>query len=370
MAPIHYSWNVTYERQVTSMDWSSRPLAIGRSAERRRSTSRWRGTRLARRSGRRSSPPTRRRAPATPDDLRRQIPVIMQLFEALRLPLLEVPGFEADDVLGTVVDRARAQDLDVVLRHQRQGHAPAREPRGARARAGARAGEQIVSTRTRCARSGGGDSGADPRSPRADGRLHRQHPRRPWRGPEDCGQAHRPVRLACERPLRAPHPRARASCARRLAANREQALLSRELATVSTRVPLPEDLEALRRQEPDWERLRALWTELEFAALLRQLRQRPARRVGRARPRRCAGPEALAAFLAKVPAGEPRRRGLGGRGRAAPDSVRRRFRALHHSRRRATCRRDAPRTTLPDCAGRQPDRARRKRCWSGGSRAA
>ena len=56
-----------------------------------------------------------------------------------------------------------------------------------------------------------------------------------------------------------------------LAANRKQALLSRELATVSTRVPIEQDLEAFRRQEPDWERLRALWTELEFHTLLRQL---------------------------------------------------------------------------------------------------
>src|SRR5262249_39577830 len=56
-----------------------------------------------------------------------------------------------------------------------------------------------------------------------------------------------------------------------LATHREQAFLSRELATVSTRVPIAEDLEVFKRQEPDWERLRALWTELEFETLLRQL---------------------------------------------------------------------------------------------------
>jgi len=38
------------------------------------------------------------RAP-TPNDLRTQIPLVKTLFEALRLPLLEVAGFEADDVL-------------------------------------------------------------------------------------------------------------------------------------------------------------------------------------------------------------------------------------------------------------------------------
>src|SRR5258707_9183875 len=54
------------------------------------------------------------RAP-TPDDLRTQIPLVKTLFEALRLPLLEVPGFEADDVLGTVVDRTRDLPIELVL---------------------------------------------------------------------------------------------------------------------------------------------------------------------------------------------------------------------------------------------------------------
>src|SRR5258705_11085153 len=45
--------------------------------------------------------------PAMPDDLRTQIAYVKKLFEALRLPLLEVVGFEADDVLGTLVDRVR-----------------------------------------------------------------------------------------------------------------------------------------------------------------------------------------------------------------------------------------------------------------------
>src|SRR5216683_4014503 len=54
------------------------------------------------------------RAP-TPDDLRTQIPYVKTLFEALRLPLLEVPGFEADDVLGTVVDRTHDLPVEMVL---------------------------------------------------------------------------------------------------------------------------------------------------------------------------------------------------------------------------------------------------------------
>jgi DNA polymerase-1 len=74
---------------------------------------------------------------------------------------------------------------------------------------------------------------------------------------------------------------------------------------VSTRVPIPEDLEALRRQEPDWERLRALWTELELRTLLRQLPEEPGAPVALADEAPVDTPEGLAAFLAKIPAGEP-----------------------------------------------------------------
>ena len=53
--------------------------------------------------------------PGMPDDLRSQIALVKRVFEALRLPLLEVPGFEADDVLGTLVDRMRSEAVEMVL---------------------------------------------------------------------------------------------------------------------------------------------------------------------------------------------------------------------------------------------------------------
>src|SRR5437879_1043926 len=50
-----------------------------------------------------------------PPDLARQLPHVRRLFEALRTPVIEVPGFEADDVLGTLVERVADRDLDVVI---------------------------------------------------------------------------------------------------------------------------------------------------------------------------------------------------------------------------------------------------------------
>jgi DNA polymerase-1 len=91
-----------------------------------------------------------------------------------------------------------------------------------------------------------------------------------------------------------------------LAANRKQALLSRELATVSTRVPIEVDLEAFRRRDPDWNRLRALWTEMEFYTLLRQLPAPAAAAVASGvDTTTLADGAALADYVGRVPPGEP-----------------------------------------------------------------
>ena len=240
---------------------------------------------------------------ATPDDLRRQIPVVMQLFEALRLPLLEVPGFEADDVLGTVVDRARAQDLDVVLVTSDKDMLQLVGPRVRVLAPGARAGEQVLYDADKVREKWGVGPEQIPDLLALMGDSIDNIPGVPGVGQKTAvkliGQFGSVDGLYDHLTL------VPGKLRETLAANRKQALLSRELATVSTRVPLPEDLEGLRRQEPDWERLRALWTELELRTLLRQLPEQPGAPVEMADELPVDSPEALAAFLAKVPAGEP-----------------------------------------------------------------
>ena len=44
-----------------------------------------------------------------PEDLRRQIPYIRRSLEALKIPILEAAGFEADDVIGTLARQAAEQ---------------------------------------------------------------------------------------------------------------------------------------------------------------------------------------------------------------------------------------------------------------------
>src|SRR6516225_9583784 len=51
----------------------------------------------------------------TPPDLLDQIPFVRRILEAMRIPVLEYPGFEADDVIGTLARRAEAAGMDVVI---------------------------------------------------------------------------------------------------------------------------------------------------------------------------------------------------------------------------------------------------------------
>ena len=52
---------------------------------------------------------------ATPEELVAQIPACQQITERLNIPVLVVPGFEADDVLGTLARQARAAGCDTVI---------------------------------------------------------------------------------------------------------------------------------------------------------------------------------------------------------------------------------------------------------------
>ena len=53
--------------------------------------------------------------PETPEDIRKAVPVIKQLLEAMNIPVLEVAGFEADDVIGTLAKQGEQQGFEVYM---------------------------------------------------------------------------------------------------------------------------------------------------------------------------------------------------------------------------------------------------------------
>ena len=52
---------------------------------------------------------------ATPEDIKLAVPIIKQIVEAHRIPVIEVPGYEADDVIGTLAGLAEKEGFEVLM---------------------------------------------------------------------------------------------------------------------------------------------------------------------------------------------------------------------------------------------------------------
>lgn len=52
---------------------------------------------------------------AMPEDMRQSIPLIKEVISALRIPVVQVQGFEADDIIGTLAHKASAQGFTVFM---------------------------------------------------------------------------------------------------------------------------------------------------------------------------------------------------------------------------------------------------------------
>ena len=205
-----------------------------------------------------------------PDDLRAALPRIRELVEAFHDEVVELEGYEADDVIGTLAVKAREAGLEAVIVsgdkdfHQLVGPGlhllnPGRGgPTGVAAEwvdesnAAARLG--VVPARVVDFLALVGDTSDNvPGAPGiGDGWARRLLSEV---GPLDTLIAH---------PEAIPWESKRTS----IIANADQILLSRRLVTIRTDLDVPLDLERFKVREPDRARLLAICTELEFRTLI------------------------------------------------------------------------------------------------------
>ena len=202
-----------------------------------------------------------------PEDLRRQVPYIRRSLEALRIPILEVQGFEADDVIGSLAREAAEAGHEVFIV------------------SGDKDMMQLVSTHVKVLNPQKDNLILDAEKVREvlgvppekvvdvmalRGDTIDNIPGAPGIG--DKGSVDLIVEFGS---LDAVLDRAaevkRKSYRESLEQNREAVLLSKELVTIDCHVPLPLDLAAMQTQEPDLEACRALFSELEFTSMLREL---------------------------------------------------------------------------------------------------
>ena len=60
-------------------------------------------------------PDYKRGRPSMPDDLRAQFPIVREIAQMMGMPIRELEGYEADDVIGTLVGTATAQGVDTMI---------------------------------------------------------------------------------------------------------------------------------------------------------------------------------------------------------------------------------------------------------------
>jgi DNA polymerase-1 len=236
-----------------------------------------------------------------PDDLARQIPYVRRLFEALRTPVMEVPGWEADDVLATLVEQALAHGLDVVLVTGDKDMLQLVGPRVKVLSVIGRTGEPVLYDEARVRERWGVEPAQIPDVLALMGDSIDNIPGVRGVGEKTAvkliGQFGSVARLYDNLSLVGGKLR------ETLAAGRKEALLSRELVLLNREVPIEFDLERFRRGEPDWVKLRALWMEMEFTRLVKELPPPVAAAAGPLAVR--LEGDAIREYLARVPAGAP-----------------------------------------------------------------
>ncbi|HEX4496569.1 MAG TPA: DNA polymerase I [Thermoanaerobaculia bacterium] len=205
------------------------------------------------------------RAPM-PEDLQSQLPWIRRLLAAYRIPTLELAGYEADDVLGTLSCRAAEAGYQVVLVSADKDLMQLVEPRVSLYHTGRLKlyGPAEVTE----------DFGVPPEKV-ADvlalmGDSIDNIPGVPGIGEKGAKNLIQEYG-SLEGLLARAGEVTRKAYREGLEQHAEQARLSKELSTIHTNLDVPFDPEALRRDPPDVEALRQVLTELEFFSLVEEL---------------------------------------------------------------------------------------------------
>jgi DNA polymerase-1 len=203
----------------------------------------------------------------TPEDLKRQIPYIRRVLEALRIPILQAEGFEADDVIGTLAREAAAREHEVFIV------------------SGDKDMMQLVTPRVKILNPQKDNLILDPEKVTETlgvppekvvdvmalrGDAVDNIPGAPGigdKGSVELIKEFGSVEAVLDRAAEVKRKSYRES----LEQNRDAVLLSKQLVTIDCHVPVEFDLAAMQTQAPDIEACRELFTELEFTSMLREL---------------------------------------------------------------------------------------------------
>jgi len=204
---------------------------------------------------------------AMPEDLVQQVPYIRRALEAYRIPILELARFEADDVIGTLARKAAEashpvyvvssdKDMMQLVNDKVEILNPPKDNLICNA---AKVEELLGVPPERVVDVMALRGDAIDNIPGAPGIGDK--------GSVEIIKRFGTVEQALEHAAEVEKKTYRES----LLNNREAILFSKSMATIDTNVPVELDVESMRAGEPNVDDLRALFTELEFTSLLKEL---------------------------------------------------------------------------------------------------
>ena len=202
----------------------------------------------------------------TPEDIRASVPVIKTIIEAMHIPVLQVDGFEADDVIGTLATKAGAAGIKTYMLTPDKDY-------------GQLVSDNVFIFRPR---HGGGYETMGPSEVCAKYELDSptqvidllalmgdsadNFPGCPGVGPKTASKLI--GEFGSIDNMLASTAKIKGKLREKVESAVDDIRMSKFLATIRTDVPIDLDLDALKIEEPDTARLAEIFTELEFKSLL------------------------------------------------------------------------------------------------------
>ena len=245
-----------------------------------------------------------------PEEMRVQLPLVRRLCEAMRLPMLEIKGYEADDVIGTMAVKAGKHNLEVLIVSNDKDMM------------------QLVGKSVRTLRTGSGGAKGDiivdekkveellgvPPEKVVDymallGDTIDNIPGAKGIGEKGAAELIRKygsVESALDHAAEVSNKRYREA----LQQQREQVLMSKQLATIATDAPIDVKPQELELRPPNGAALAELYRELGFNSLLKELGSEavaPASSESAAQAdyRQCASVAEFQKYVTELPRKEP-----------------------------------------------------------------
>lgn len=201
----------------------------------------------------------------TPEDIRRSVPIIKEILRALNIPVIEAPGYEADDVIGTLSAQAAAAGVTTYMLTPDKDYGQLVRDNVFMYRPRHGGGYETLDTEGVCAKYGIVNTSQVIDLLGLMGDAADNIPGCPGVGEKTA------VKLIGQfgsiDSLLERTDELKGALKKKVEENAEQIRFSKFLATIKTDVPIKLNLDELRVTEPDEPKLREIFAELEFKTL-------------------------------------------------------------------------------------------------------